>query len=301
MSQTRLPDWYPDPSDPSAMRWWDGLSWTETTRSASAPADSAASPTSGDETAAVRFTPPPADVWRPSHPLLAGLGFLIAGVLAGTQAVYMTTVYSVSSFRATRVGVPVSLPFDWYLVLFPYWVWMRSFFTWGLVPPVIILLACSASALVLRRHPRTAMLVVAGCLTLENLLLLIPIFIDSGAPGVVTRPIFMPSQFLSPDATAILVGVLVVHILVWALPLLFAGAAVGTARTRRRMSIVFLIVSGAYFLWYLGSFLFASATAAYLLTPGPTRYAGSWIAPVSTVLCLAAMIVYILPSLRNRS
>jgi len=296
MSQTRLPDWYPDPSDPSVMRWWDGVSWTANTRSATAGPDQ---PTVEEVTIPVLSPPMSAEVWRPSHPLLAGLGFLIAGVLAGTQAVYMTTVYSANSFRLTRVGVPVSLPFDWYLVLFPYWVWMRSFFTWGLVPPVIILLACSASALLLRRHPRTAMLVVAGCLTLENLLLLIPIFIDSGAPGLVTRPIFMPSQFLSPNAAAILVGVLIVHILVWALPLLFAGAAVGTARTRRRMSIVFLIAGAAYFLWYMGSFLFASTTSAYLLTPGPIRYAGSWLAPVSTALCLAAMIVYVLPLVRK--
>ena len=26
------PDWYPDPQDPSRMRWWDGLVWTEHTR-----------------------------------------------------------------------------------------------------------------------------------------------------------------------------------------------------------------------------------------------------------------------------
>jgi hypothetical protein len=26
------PDWYPDPKDPSRMRWWDGLIWTEHTR-----------------------------------------------------------------------------------------------------------------------------------------------------------------------------------------------------------------------------------------------------------------------------
>ena len=292
MSQTRLPDWYPDPDDPSLLRWWDGTGWTPTTRS-STPVQ--------EEEAPVVEPAAPAQAWdRPSHPLIVGLCFLVAAVLAGTQAVYMTTVYSANSFRISRVGVPISLPFDWYLVLFPYWVWMRAFFTWGLVPPVIILLACSASALVLRRHPRTAMVVIAGCLTFENLLLLVPIFIDSGAPGVVTRPIFMPSQFSTPNATAILVGVLIVHVVVWALPLVFAGAAIGTARTRRRMSLAFLAVAGAYFLWYLGSFLFASISGAYLLTPGPTQFAGSWIAPIATTLCLAGMVVYVLPSVRGQ-
>ena len=290
MSQTRLPDWYPDPNDPSVLRWWDGTGWTPTTRSASAPAEEAAP-------APVLIIAPE----QPHSPLITGLCFLVAAVLAGTQVVYMTTVYSVNSFRASRVGVPVSLPFDWYLVLFPYWVWIRSFFTWGLIPPVIILLACSASALALRRRPRTAMVVIAGCLTLENLLLLIPIFIDSGAPGVITRPIFMPSQFLTPNATTILVGVLIVHVVVWALPLVFAGAAVGTVRIRRRMSIVFLGVCVGYVLWYLGSFLFASISSAYLLTPGPTQYAGSWIAPVSTILCLAGMVMYVLPSVRSQT
>ena len=299
MSQTRLPDWYPDPQDPSVMRWWDGASWTGETRPAGSSASAFAAPTTEAEAMPVLPAQQPDDTWhRGPHPLIAGLFFLVAGVLAGTQAVYMTTVYSADSFRSS-VGVPISLPFDWYLVLFPYWVWMRSFFTWGLVPPVIVLLACSASTLLLRRHPRTAMLVVGGCLTLENLLLLVPIFIDSGAPGAITRPIFMPSQFLSPNAAGILVGVLIVHVVVWALPLLFAGAAVGGTKTRWTMSLVFLAASVAYFLWYLGSFLFAGIPSAYLLTPGPLRYAGSWIAPVSTLLCLAAMAVYILPYVRK--
>jgi len=312
MSQTRLPDWYPDPQDPSLLRWWDGASWTGDTRpavpasvsspdSAGSPGSSASIASPAEETTPVLPAPQPADTWhRGPHYLIAGLFFLVAGVLAGTQAVYMTTVYSANSFRSS-VGVPISLPFDWYLVLFPYWVWMRAFFTWGLVPPVIVLLACSASTLLLRRHPRTAMLVVGACLTLENLLLLIPIFIDSGAPGGITRPIFMPSQFLSPNAAAILAGVLIVHVVVWALPLLFAGAAVGGTRARRTMSLVFLAASVVYVLWYLGSFLFAGIPSAYLLTPGPRQYAGSWIAPVSTLLCLAAMIVYVLPFIRQKA
>ena len=287
MSQTRLPDWYPDPDDPSMTRWWDGTAWTDMTHPAS-------------ETPATPAVPmpvllsPPSEVWHRPHLLAAGLSFLIAGVLAGTQLVYMTAVYSIASFRKQGFGVPISLPFDWYLLLFPYWFSFRAFFSWGLVPPVIILLACSATTLALRQRPRTAMVVIAGCLTLENLLLLIPIFIDSGVPGSGTQTIFMPSQF----STATLAGILIVHVVVWVLPLLFACAAIGTARTRRRMSIVFLIVCSAYVVWYLGSFLIAGTFAAYLLTPGPVGYAGTWIAPVSTALCLAALVVYVLPSLK---
>ena len=270
------------------MRWWDGTEWTETIRSDDAV----------DEPRV-----PVQEVVRnaPSHfPLVAGLLFLVAGVLAGTQLVYMNTAYSMNSFRVWQVGVPVTLPFDWYLLLFPYWVWTRSFFTWGLIPPVIVLLACSVCLFFFRHKTRTAMLTVAALLTVENLLLLVPIFIDSGSPGSTARPILMPSQFTSPDATAILAGVLIVHVLVWALPLIFAGASAGSARARRRLSIVFLAVAGAYFLWYLGSFLFAPVSSAYLLTPGPTQYAGSWLAPFSTAICLAAMCLLVLPYLRER-
>jgi len=290
MSQTRLPDWYPDPSDPSVMRWWDGMAWTDITRTGEQRA----------EPMPIVTQPRVIDTWRASHaPLIAGLCFLISGVLAGTQMLYMTTAYSAVSFRLSRWGVPVSLPFDWYLVLFPYWIDARAYFTWGLAAPVILLLACSLFALVLRRRPRQAMLVIAGCLTIENLLLLIPIFIDSGTPGY-TLPIFMPSNFSEPRVAAILMGVLIVHVLVWALPLLFAGTATGTVRTRRRMSLVFLVACVVYFLWYLGSFLFAGVSWIYLLTPGPTWYTGSWIAPVSTLLCLASMLAYVLPSVRPR-
>jgi len=301
MSQTRLPDWYPDPNDPSRMRWWDGLAWTETTRFTSA----GEAPSTGDAPSVLPDPAHPAhlahpthpendEIWHRAHPLIAGLLFLIAGVLAGTQVVYMTTVYSALSFRGS-VGVPISLPFDWYLVLFPYWLWRGAFFTWGLIPPVILLLACSASTLVFRRRPRTTMVVVAGCLTLENLLLFVPIFINSGMPGPYIRIIFDPSQF----STSTLVGVLILHVVVWALPLLYACAAIGGRTGRRRMSIVFLVACVAYVLWYLGSFLFGTF-GAYLLTPGPARYVGSWIAPASTLLCLAAMTVYVLPSVRRR-
>lgn len=31
------PDWYPDPADPELLRYFDGHSWTEATRSPGAP------------------------------------------------------------------------------------------------------------------------------------------------------------------------------------------------------------------------------------------------------------------------
>jgi hypothetical protein len=31
MNQTPAPNWYPDPKDPTLMRWWDGTTWTDHT------------------------------------------------------------------------------------------------------------------------------------------------------------------------------------------------------------------------------------------------------------------------------
>jgi len=288
MSQAHLPDWYPDPTNPTMMRWWDGMAWTENTRLLSENPEAAP-------------VPPKTVVRRTlSHfPVISGVLFLLSGLMAGIQAMYMNTIFSMSSIRLTNMGVPILLPFDWYLLLFPYLVWVRSFFTWGLIPPVIILLACAVAAFTLRRRPRTAMVVIAALMTVQNLLLLIPIFIDSGSPSPAPRPIFMPSQFLNPDATVILVGVLIVHVIVWLLPLIFAATTLGSVRLRRRFSIAFLIACAAYVAWYLGSFLATSMSSAYLLTPGPTTYTGSWFALIPTLMCLAAMLLYILPDIRT--
>jgi uncharacterized RDD family membrane protein YckC len=41
MTTAPSPGWYADPSNPSALRWWDGASWTEATRAAASSPPSA--------------------------------------------------------------------------------------------------------------------------------------------------------------------------------------------------------------------------------------------------------------------
>jgi hypothetical protein len=60
------PGWYPDPSGAPALRWWNGVTWSDTTHplapDAEAPATSAAPPTAPLPTTQVwsRVVPPPA-------------------------------------------------------------------------------------------------------------------------------------------------------------------------------------------------------------------------------------------------
>ena len=47
MAGNLAPDWYPDPGDPSIMRWWDGARWSGETRSAAGAAGGSADLPSG--------------------------------------------------------------------------------------------------------------------------------------------------------------------------------------------------------------------------------------------------------------
>lgn len=52
MSQTHAPGWYPDPSNPSLLRWWDGTTWTDQTAAAGGGgADAAGAGAGGGSTA----------------------------------------------------------------------------------------------------------------------------------------------------------------------------------------------------------------------------------------------------------
>src|SRR5471030_791779 len=43
-AETKSSGWYPDPSNPSAQRWWNGISWGDQTRPANPPAATSTAP-----------------------------------------------------------------------------------------------------------------------------------------------------------------------------------------------------------------------------------------------------------------
>ena len=298
MAQPWLPDWYPDPGEAAVLRWWDGVEWTEDRKPAEETESQPLVAATGrprrdskDESAPIST----------GNRLVAAMLFFATALLAGFEAVYMTGLYGPRSLIDPS-GVPVALPFDWFVVLFPYIATGRAFFTWSLVPPVILLAACALAAIVAgKRRPRVVVLLIASLLTIENMLLLIPLFIDVGMPGFPAQPIFSPSNFADYDDMTIPITVIILHVVVWALPLLLAGTTIGSAKTRRRLSRVFLAAVGAYFAVYLGFFLpFNDPVGHYLISPGPSEATGSWLAPLTTGMCLVGMILFVPRSRSDR-
>jgi|GEM_PF-1885637 len=304
--QTHLPDWYPDPQDPTRLRWWDGVQWTATTRPV-APAAGTGEPEAASPAPTDPGWPTPSPTTaatpaaRPTSagltPLIAGGLFLVAGVFAVIQAIYMSSVYGWGQGWST----PVLLPFDWYLVLVPYWIALRAFFIWALIPPIVVLIGAALGTFALaRRRPRAALAVVAALLTVQNLLILVPIFIDAGVPGRPHYSIVNLGSNANPQLARVVMAVVATHVVVLIIPLVFAAATLGPSRTRQRTAIAFLVIAGLYLVWYLISFLFGGQASAYLLTPGLAGRPEVWLAPLSTLLCLAAMSLLVVPSVRDR-
>ncbi|MCL2784463.1 MAG: hypothetical protein FWD55_03310 [Propionibacteriaceae bacterium] len=276
------------------MRWWDGAAWTEQTKTDSDDNEKP-QPAPGRWSWLTDKDP----TWRtsPQAGLMAGVFFLIAAVLATFQAVYMTALLSPEGTVTPILQAPISLPFDWYLILFPYWLTAQASFSWALIPPIIILIGSTVAAFLFGRHrPHLAILAIATLLTVQNLLLLITVFIDSGYPGV---PIFMPAAFEEAGLMHALAAMLILRVVVVVIPLLFAATLVGSDTSRARTSLGFFVVAATYFLGSLLLFLLGSYDIEYLITPGSPELLGSWLAPASTLLCLLAMVLFVIPTFRS--
>jgi len=274
------------------MRWWDGSEWTDEIRPVATQED--------EETEDAEIPTNPAQTSSRSPglaSLFAGMLFGIASVLAAFQTLYMTGIFTIRDYMSPTPRIPVSLPFDWYLILFRYWARQESFFAWSMVPPMVVLAGCAICAFLFgRRLPKVAIASIAVLLTIQNLFLLIPIFIDSGVPGVT---IFMPSVYAAAGLTPMLVGIMLTRFVVMAIPILFAGLLFRSDLARRRLAITFLVTAVVYFMWYIIIFLPGSAVTHSLLTPASPNLLGAWIAPASTLICLIAMSIFTLPALRR--
>lgn len=82
------PGWYPDPQDPTALRWWNGLGWTDDRRpaAAAAPASSA-----------------------PSYPNAPAAGY----------APYPNAAPAAPAATPVRRDIPTDTPWIWLVVLLP--------------------------------------------------------------------------------------------------------------------------------------------------------------------------------------
>jgi hypothetical protein len=90
-------NWYPDPTDPSRLRWWDGVSWTEHTSAVPTP----------QRTSDAAPVPPP--YAEPAHPA-PGYGTPSYAAHANAAPFFATPSYPGSSAPA-YAGQPQSAPF----------------------------------------------------------------------------------------------------------------------------------------------------------------------------------------------
>jgi len=283
-AQPNPPRWAPDPWNASGQRWWDGTAWTGQTQ----PAPGLPQPAPGLPQPATSSKPPS------GGPIVAGLLFVIAAGLALVQVLYAN-----NRPISLRVGLLVGLPFNWHLLLYPALVTIRLRFSWVLIPPVVVLAVCAIVALVMgRRRPRVAALIVAGALTIQNLLMLIPLFVDAGTGGV--RPIgIIRRAWTNPTGRGIAIVMLVLYVVVLVMPILMGLAGGGRSGRRPAVAAIFFVLAGLYFAVYMTYLLADPINGMGLITPGPSRHAVTWLAPLSTLSCLVAMVLLVVANRRH--
>ncbi|MDR2929528.1 MAG: DUF2510 domain-containing protein [Propionibacteriaceae bacterium] len=285
-TQTWLPDWYPDPHDPTRLRWWDGVQWTNHSRSASTPATPG--PTNPQYDATSDGTAPTMTVLSRTTRLICGGLFGVVAVLSLIQVLIMTTFFSLRDSYGH--GLLVALPFDWYLLLTPYWMPHRDpYLFWGLIPAVILLAGCALAWFAFaRRRAHVAQTIIAGALTLENILVWVLLLVSVGTEFR-SGPLLDAEVFAVNDAMGVFVAVIIAHLLVTILPLAWLWAVWSGSNTPTWRGGVFLGVAGVYAVWCVATLLINPDQSTFLLTPGPASQPLAWVSIVTTLALLVGL------------
>jgi len=227
--------------------------------------------------------------------VVSGVLFLVAAVLAVISVVNMSTFRGMSAM-VSRFGFVSGFPFDWYVLFLPQMQFLRGMLTGAIVTPVVVLAVCGVAALVLgRRAPRAAVLAVAVALSVQNVLLAVPLWTGAPAPWYGVRMGLVAHIANS----AVGAGVVWQYGFVLVLPVLAALCAAGAQKIRRVFFVVFLVVAGVYVVGYLAVLRVVPPNDAYVLTPGYPALPGTYLAPLATIACLVAMVLVALSAVRR--
>jgi hypothetical protein len=229
---------------------------------------------------------------------VAGALFAVAALLAIYQVIHMGVRYGTLRGYA---NLYIGLPFDWFLVLEPFLFQSEAGLTWPLVVPAVALTAAAVAVLVWgRRRPGVAAAVVAGALTVQNLVIWIVLLSGQPRPNddYWEPPLVYPGFWSSyPEQMFVEAALAAVHVVLTVLPLCLFLATVGQDRRRRGWARATAVVAGVYVLWNVGVLIAGAASsqfqrrAFWYLHVVSFGVPQTWPAPLSTLACLAAIVL----------